>query len=507
MITLTDITSASRKELLELLNLTERWGDMTDSKFYIYQPNPVPLKFHNSSAKIRALFGGNRSSKTYSTMVDLAAQFNGKAPASLIGIIPEHRLDQTRRIRLNMNDYPNSFMKVIKPYAEQLIPSDAITDVIKDQGRIKAFVNAKGGFIEFMQYDQEVTKFQGSSRHVCAYDEEPPQAIRDENQMRLVDTDGEEIYSLTPINEANYGASSRWIYDEIYLRASIITRYKDGKYDIRTNPEGDSNIHCFFASIYDNVAIKREAADRILANFSEEERKVRQEGEFLFLGGLVYKTFKEDKHLIDPFDSWYKGNSADDYTLYCAIDPHPRTPHAILYMVVNQYSIKYIVDELFVATNTAKELVELHKIKCQGKPVNVILIDPFANTPDPSTGSCFAWDLADAGMYPVPINAMKDKSHGILMTQQAFANNELFVTRNCTRFRYEITHYTWDSWKKDTTNIKGEKQKPVDKDDHMMENLYRLILFKPTYVSTRTDVKNREIFYEKRSGMNPITGY
>lgn len=516
---------ASRKELIELLELTDRWASPRDCKFYLYIPNDVPMMFHNSKAKTRALFGGNRSSKTYSHVEDYAIQFVGESPKSLIGMIPEHRLDQSRRLRFCMEDYPNSFVKVVYPYIQQLVPSDAISDVIKDSGRIRAITNKKGGFIEFMYYDQKTTKHQGSSRHGVGYDEEPPESIRDEGLMRLVDTDGEETFSLTPVSGA-----LRYLYDDLYLRRGreVEKNYDlvmddkgkivdaiEGEMSIRTIPGGDPDIDVFFACIFDNIAIKKHAAIRILRKFSKDEMTMRAKGHFMFLSGLVYKNYSDSIHLIEEFSDWYEGENKNDYTLYVAIDPHPRTPHAVLFICVRRDGLHFVVDEIYSDCN-AQALVSKIHTKCRGKVPEYILIDPLASTPDPSTKSCLRTDLIDFGLNnPFPIPASKDKDRGILACKKRLEVNDrdvpgIYVSANCTRFRYEITRYSWDDWRKDSQTTKGQKQKPVDKDDHFMENWYRLENLEMEYIppySRHEDEDYEDILAHTNTGRSEVTGY
>ncbi len=489
----TDLLNIPRKELLVLLEETERWTSVCDSKFFLYHPNPVMRHFHSSPAKCRVILGGNRSGKTYACIIEAISQFLGQAPRSIASNYPINRLDQTRRIRYCTIDYPNNFEKVVWPYIQQLVPSEYISDVVKEQGRIKSITNKKGGFIEFMQYEQDVRKFQGSSRHAIFYDEEPPLSIRDENLMRLVDTDGEEIFGMTPVSEIDRPVL--WIYDVLFSKAGRVVEKVNNNISDATNPEGDSNIHIFFANIYDNYSINKEAANRILSRFPEEERIVREQGKFMFFSGLIYKYYSDDTHLFNNFDSW---KWDDDYTLYIAIDPHPRTPHAVSFLCAHRNGNMYYVDEIFQHMNP-REMAHAIKAKISYtkngklmiKQPEVIIIDPSAFVNDMAENRCFAYDLADeinaVGIYLVPIPASKDLSYGIIKVNEALHPGEtgvprLKINRSCTRFRFEITHYIWDSWKKDTSMVKGPKQKPVDKDDHMMENLYRLVLLNPVWI-------------------------
>jgi len=505
------LSQASDIELLDLLRMTEAWSLRDEGRFTVYNPAPVMLPFHASPAKTRVVFGGNRSSKTFSLVIEASTSFQGKAPISIANVIPPHRLNPKQRVRLCTVDYPNNFSKVIWPYIKQLIPSDSIMDVVKDSGRVRAITNSQGGFIEFMMYESEVSKFQGASRHRVLYDEQPPQEIRDENLMRLVDTNGEEVFALTPIEEANYGQTSPWINDELYTRAGIVTEkdLETGEVKDIHNPEGDPEIHVFFANIFDNPSIDRAAAERILSRFTDEEREVRTTGHLLFLSGLVYKEYNERIHLIAPFDDWWRGADAYDYTLYIAIDPHPRTPHNVIFLCVRRDGLLFIVDELFSIAESAKELVDLIQMKQRGKVANAIIIDPIAYTRDPSNGSCFASDLVEAGLYPIPITASKDKARGILKVREAlhtvYNDGKALIrfNRECRNLRYEFSHYVWDSYRKSTAASKGMKQKPVDKADHAMENLYRLLLLEPQWVETRIEPRRR--LYN--TGRSAVTGY
>ncbi len=494
------------KELRSLIEMTSMYATEQDCKFHLYSPAPVPALYHASPAKTRAVFGGNRSSKTYSHIIEYTAQFTGVEPASLRGLMPAHRLDPSRRLRICMGDYPNSFIKVIWPYIQQLVPTDAISSVVRDSGRVKAIVNKYGGCIEFMQYEQDVFKFQGASLHSIGYDEEPPKDIRDENLARLIDTDGDETFSLTPISGA-----LKYLYDEVYALRSreverlwefvvnakgrIIDAYPTEMVDrIIPGDDQDPDIHCFFANIFDNPGIKKHAAIRILSKYPTEELIVRGKGHFLFRSGLVYKEYQDTTHLIEPFTDWYEGPASGEYTLYLAIDPHPRTPHAVMFMVVDKYDTMYVVDEIFEGC-TAPTLVEMIKDKCHGKMPEDILIDPIATTPDPSTKSRFAWDLVDYGLEPAPYPGSKDKNRGIIMTRKALTlmskgvpdrvngKPAIYITHNCAHTRYEIARYAWDDWRKADRTTKGEKQEPIKKNDHFMENLRRLVLHQPKYQS------------------------
>lgn len=52
----------------------------------------------------------------------------------------------------------------------------------------------------------------------------------------------------------------------------------------------------------------------------------------------------------------------------------------------------------------------------------------------------------------------------------------LYVFSTCTRHIYEFTHWQWEDWRGSTREYKDPREKPMDKDDHMMENVGRVII-------------------------------
>ena len=237
---------------------------------------------------------------------------------------------------------------------------------------------------------------------------------------------------------------------------------------------------------------------------------VRAKGHFMFLSGLVYKEYNEATHVIPEFNAWWKPDTKHDYTLYVAMDTHPRIDHAVLFMVVRRDGLKFIVDDMFSGSKV-KDFVQEVKDRCMGVTPRMIICDPLAWEPDPATRSCLAIDMAKAGLNnPLPRKSSKAKTRGILMARQALSvddegYSDVYVTENCHNFRREIMRYAWDNWKKSTINVKGEKQKPIDKDDHFMEDFYRIILCEPTWEPPYED--SRRQVQLPGVGASPVTGY
>ena len=116
--------------------------------------------------------------------------------------------------------------------------------------------------------------------------------------------------------------------------------------------------------------------------------------------------------------------------------------------------------------------------------------------------------LATLGLYFLP--ASKDLSAGILRVQQSLQFGqengiitkapELYIFNTCTRTDYEFKRYVWDEWSVRMQEQRNAKAKPKDKDDHMMENLYRLLLLEPKHYPQEFDE-------DVNINHSPITGY
>jgi len=143
--------------------------------------------------------------------------------------------------------------------------------------RIILFAN--GSKIRFKTFDQGRESFQGAKKHVIHLDEEAPQDIVNECKVRLIDTNGMLIRTLTPLKGLTY------TYDEF----------------IENKDDDTETAYWFFDSRY-NPHIDQDAQKRIIGGYAEKEAEVRQTGHFADLtSGRAYYTFSED-NIIDSFE-------------------------------------------------------------------------------------------------------------------------------------------------------------------------------------------------------------
>lgn len=453
--------------------MTQGLARPTERKLDIYCPtSDVIAKLHQSTAPMRALIAGNRGGKTTTLVVEAVIRATGIVPEVLQNIYPEKRLQQPAFVRLVGVDFSNGVKKILEPEVLKWLPPEMI------RGKNEEFhiiYLSNGSRIEFMSYQEPRVKFGGTSRHFIGLDEIPPPEILKENMMRVADVNGDILVGFTPVldredNEGRVTSNARAIsffYSEIYTKAS---RMVTPEVDV-LNPEGHGGYECYHHRSSLNKHVNQEALDSWLSSLSPKEQAARRHGFFTHLAGLVYgDAYNEQKHLSDDFDLKELG-----WPVYCAIDPHPKTPHHVLYLTVDTYGRMFVCGELR-EPGIVSELAARMKAYEQQRGFWIVtrIIDPSANIRDPITGSCIAQELVNCGIFPL-VPGSKDMLTGINRVRTAFKEDRLYICRGCKGMRWELANYIFAG------------DEPLDENDHFCENLRRLIMARPYHL-------NREVF-------------
>lgn len=238
-----------------------------------YKPHPKQEAFHKAAAdkRGRLYIGGNRAGKTIANVTECLWWLTKTHPYKEMPAEPV-------RGRLTCVSFLDGLDKIILPLFKQWLPEKYLVNGKWEDSydkEHKTLTLNNGSFVEFMSYDQDLDKFAGTSRHFVAFDEEPPQNIWNECRARLVDTGGSWWISMTPVD------GMTWIYDTIY----------EENVD---NPQGKYKV--VQADMLDNPHISPEEAEEFLSGLDERERRAREKGEFVQLGGRVFKTYDPEKH-------------------------------------------------------------------------------------------------------------------------------------------------------------------------------------------------------------------
>jgi phage terminase large subunit-like protein len=469
MLTEKEIAVLSPKEQQEYLMLLEEEEKNKIDRYNTGKRiHKIQMEFHKSQLRNRWLFGGNRTGKTVGGAVEAVWTARGTHPYRkiskptkgwVVSLTNEVQRDVAQKEVLNWLN-PDWILDAQVRSGRKDDLQNAIIDFI-----IVKSIHGGNSEIGFKSVDQGREKFQGTSRDWIWFDEEPPKEIYDECKMRTIDVQGSMWGTMTPLKGLT------WCYNTIYL-----------------NEVDDPQVICWNMQWEDNPWLRPDEIQALVATLSEEEREARQFGRFVALSGLVYKEFKEDIHVIDPFvvpKGWYDNIS---------IDPGYNAPLACHFYACDGDGVVYVIAEHYereqVVPHHAKKIHGIAKSlgwpkNANGKLKALIDSDALKKTvmSEKSTVQLFSENL-------ISCNAKVDKSvlNGIMRVKQYLklrphkdtdkwpkGRPSLFIFRTCPNMIKEFKGYRWDEAKDDL----NAPETPKKHNDHALDNLRYYIMSKP----------------------------
>ena len=287
-----------------------------------YEALPQSELFEADESRTKALFGGNRSSKTYSS----AAYVNKKCLAK-----PKQRWWMCAE---TFSDSVNIQQRKVW----ELLPKNRIKYGRYDE--VNGFTNRKlvfdnGSIIIFKSYDQNREAFQGDDIDGIANDEEPPFSIYREQRMRLMDRNGEMIFSMTSLK----GVTD--LVQEIYENNTVLkSRYApmvDEELPVIVEKDG---ISFYMLWTTDNPYLDQSRVQEECKLMTRDEIKSRIYGIPINLAGKIYMRFNTNIHVVSFEDLPFS-----NVCLYHVLDPHDRKPWAMIWIAVDKTGTAYVVDE------------------------------------------------------------------------------------------------------------------------------------------------------------------
>lgn len=440
-----------------------------------YKPHPKQEIFHKAvDKKTRLYIGGNRSGKTVAGIVEDVWWLTKRHP---------YRKFPDRPIsgRIVTVDFTNGVEKIIMPLLKQWIPPSELrggswTDAYSAQLRTLYFDN--GSEVELMSYDQDLDKFAGTSRDFVHYDEEPPNDIYTECQMRLIDRKGCSWLTMTPVE------GMTWVYDTIYEPGTKTNheRIEVIEVDITENPYLDK----------DEV---RSAIDSIA---DEDERLARSQGKFVQLGGLVYKSFDPRIHVIDPIDP--KQFVSPHYKQYLSLDHGFNNPTAVNWHAVDPTN-KVIT---FAEHYERERIIDYHaevihaRNKSHGRAPDINVCDPALAQRNAVTGTSIQTEYAIRGIgfllgnNDVPTGVAKVNQYLTTFGEDGTPNWQ--ITANCQNLIKEIVKLRWKTW---ASKKQRSQNNPYDqihkKDDHACDGCRYFFTLMPELKPTQAIVPKLEL--------------
>lgn len=426
-----------------------------------YVPHDKQIDFHSSPAKTRLYIGGNRSGKSFGNVAECVYWLTKSHPYRKI---PVGDYEATRG-RINTVDFINGADKILLPLFKQLVPPSFLKngsweDSYHRQSRVLTLNN--DSFIEFLSYESDLDKFAGTSRHFVSYDEEPPEVIYTENKARLVDTQGHQWFSMTPVE----GMS--WVYDEIYLKGR----------------DGVPGYHNTEISMDENPYISKEAVNEFLDGLDENERKARGEGKFVEMGGLIYKSFDPKPgglHVIDREGLRFSRT----VPIAISLDHGYNNPTAVLWHAILPESRVITFHEHYLSGATVREHAqEIHRFnRANGITPALLVADPSIRNVQPLSGTSIQQEYIKFGL-PFTL-ANNDVKAGIervagYLKPRAGGQPMWQCTRDCTNLIKELGRYKWKTYTSKKLNARYNNwEEPHKLNDHAADSLRYFLMSRP----------------------------
>lgn len=413
-----------------------------------------------------AAFAGNRAGKTACGAVKNI--IDALDPAD----VPEHLLpykkwDPPFYCRIMAPDFTDYIDAVILPEIRKWVPESALMggswEKAWDIGR-RTLTFRNGSQFRFFSYKQDVSQLGGTSVHRVHYDEPPPQKHRNECLARLIQYNGDELFTVTPLQGA------QWLEKVIWKERH------------------DENVTVVKLSGYDNPVNTKEAVDRIIGKYPEEERKARLYGDFVYFSGRIFTEFTLADHVVPPLRD---PRQLAGHEVVVGIDPGWDHGFAVTFNAFDVEGNCLTFDEIHARGNTVAQVIGQIKSKLAYWNIEpaYFVIDSASEQTSVITGYSVRAEFRRYGIicrkakntansWMPSVNRMRT----MLATKDLDGNPippRLKATENCT---YTVDGYLSYHFKDDADDLSvaDRNPKPYKKDDDELDTV-RYVVMSRTY--------------------------
>lgn len=502
------------------------------------------IGIHCSKAKVLGVGGGNGASKTDTALVEMVIRATGQIPQSLRAVYPKDKLRGPINCRVVVESITNTLETIILPKLQWWkwqgvdepggprghygwIPKHCLlkgewdaswtarTRTLEVTYRDHDTDQARGiSRIQFMSYDQDPADFASGDFHFVLHDEPPKESIWIENMVRVKRVNGTIMMSMTWPDDPTTPVD--WIIDRVYEPAQ---------------PGKDHDPTFEWVNMYatDNQNLDQTALAELARTLSAAERATRIYGQHLRLSNRVHPLFTDVDHVwcFDCNDLTIlnehgacgtcssSGVVAFNHVeplvanplnpVICALDPHPRKPHMLIWVEVTPDDDLRQICELEVdgSPDVVKLQVDELEIEHGWRTVQRIM-DPNMGRSPSSTDRETTWqdafeaadlrfDLADDG------EAGRQAINDYLKPDPFTQKSRITINERCMKTIQQMKKYGWDDFKR--TMEKDQKQKAKQKFDDAPTLLKYVVNSKPSYRTLKS------MGYISQSGVGRVNGY
>ena len=473
-----DLTGDTKDDPIDVIrDLTEEEAERYEcEKFRYYEPNGKCEEYINavgSAENFIILFSAaNGVGKTAASANIVAHICFGKESENKYFNLPLFKAFPFPKKGRIVSD-PTNIEKNVIPALKEWFPEGRYK-TRKGNKKYESIWETDNGFdFDIMTYDQDPKEFEGATLGWIWLDEIPTESIFKALVARLR-KGGVIFISATPIT------GSAWLYDHIIANPDKDMQLKGQRVYIEADVEAACKQHGIRGHL------EHEHIQRMIAEYSEDEKQARIYGKFQHLVGLRFKTFTRNVHVIRPFDI-----DRQNFCVYEALDPHPRNPDMVNWLAVDSRGRKIICNELWIkCQGGTEELSQRIKEKADMYRIVRRIADPSAFITDQHTEKSLATRLNKFGLVyeeATKNRVMSDRRIEDALAYQKFGEEyikspELYIFDTCLRTIYEFEHLRWEEWQGKIADRKDQREKAMDKDDHSIENIGRLLFQEPQFI-------------------------
>ncbi len=399
-----------------------------------FEPHPCPVcKLHDNPACLEhrvpqreflaartrtiAAQAGNQFGKTTSIVIKALCQV---LPTSLLPkhLQPYKQFEGPVQGRIVVPSHKLVVQNML-PAFRQWAPREAFKGGNIDKGwsqQNDVLTFADGSFIDFLTYETDLDKFGGVQRHFVAYDEPPPQEIRDEGLKRIMRFGGFEMFAYTPLK-----SNTTWLKRDIYKRRE------------------DPDITLVRGSVHDNPTLDADSRTYMLERAkSGLWRRAAEFGDFVDMGGLIYENFERSvvekpftREFIQSLGDWVVG-----------IDPGIRNA-AFIWIGFDRNNVAYVFAEQLLQDATVNDYCEAMARENRRWGLKrddvTYVVDPAARQRGQVNGVTVQSELLRLG-YAAQ-SGQNDVEAGCLQALGRMQHKRLFISPACVGLRDAADEY------------------------------------------------------------------
>lgn len=500
--------------------------DRRTNQLRYYQPVSLRARqIHLSQARTIGVGGGNGSSKTDTSLVELVIRATGQVPLSLRDTYPREKLRGPIAARVVVESLTTTLFPIILPKLDcrrwqgvdpaggarghwGWIPQSCLIDGSWDKSWkaheriLRCYYRDPDdptrihgeSTIQFMSYDQDPSDFASGDFHFVLHDEPPKEAIWVENMARTMRVDGTMVLAMTWPDDPTIAVD--WMLDRLY-------------YPAQPGPQHDPSIVWINLDTTENPNLNQTAVARVAGQMSVAERSARIFGQPITLSNRVHPLFTDEHRTwcfgcqalailteqgvcgrcgagdIVRFQHVVPCVANPAWPVIQVLDPHPRKPHMLLWLQVTPEDDLEQIAELEVTDVPAVVWQQVQDLEAAYGWTQISrLMDPNMGRSASGTDRSITWqDAFDAvGMR---IDVADDGEVGrSVFNEYLKPDPHTRVPRyrcdpRCVRTIYQLKRYCWDDFKR--TMDKGQKQRAKQKHDDYPTMLKYAINSQPSF--------------------------